>query len=172
MRTTGSPAELERRRRLAVHRVNEGYSPAEIADVFGVDVRSIRRWLAAFRRGGTMALTASYGAGRPPKLDHTQVKIVHRWLSRSPIEMGFDSELWTAGRVVELIRQAWDITFNHRYLCSWLRANGYTPQKPQRVPRERDEQVIAGWRNEAWPRIQKKRVGNSETCFSSMKVAC
>ena len=156
MRTIGTPAELERRRRLAVRRVKDGYSPAEIADVLGVDCRSVRRWVAAARLGGAKALKASDGAGRPAKLDHTQVKVVHRWLSRCPTECGFDTELWTAGRLAAMIRQAWDVSFNRRYLCDWLRANGYTPQKPERVPRERDQRAIAAWREEAWPRIQKK----------------
>jgi Homeodomain-like domain len=53
MRTTGSPAELERRRRLAVRCVKEGHSPAEVAEILGVDARSIRRWLAKFQRGGS-----------------------------------------------------------------------------------------------------------------------
>jgi len=163
MRTPGSPAELERRRRLAVRRLQEGYSPGEVAAVLGVDLRSIRRWRSAVDVGGPAALASRAGAGRRPKLDHTQVKVVHRWLSQSPIEWGFDTELWTAGRVAELIRRAWEVHFNRRYLCAWLQANGYTPQKPQRVPRERDERVIAGWRREVWPRIQKKCVASGET---------
>lgn len=170
MRTIGSPSELERRRRLAVRRVNDGYSPIEVAAFLGVETRSVRRWVAAARDGGRRALRARSGAGRPPKLDHTQTKIVCRWLDQSPIELGYENDLWTAGRLADLIRETWEVDFNRRYLATWLRARGYTPQKPQRVPRERDEQAIATWRAETWPSVQKKRSIEVGTCFSSTKA--
>ena len=37
MRTTGSPAVLEYRRRLAIERINDGYCTQEVADFLGVD---------------------------------------------------------------------------------------------------------------------------------------
>jgi transposase len=158
---------LERRRRLAVCRVGEGYAPAEVAEFLAVDPRSVRRWVAAARRGGRRALRPRTGAGRPPKLDHTQTKIVDRWLARPPLDLGFETDLWTAGRLAALIRETWDVRFNRRYLAAWLRARGYTPQKPQRVPRERDEQAIAAWRAETWPRVQKKRAAAGACCSST-----
>lgn len=43
-----------------------------------------------------------------------------------------------------------------RYLCAWLRARGLTPQKPQRVPRQRDPETIAAWLRTEWPRLNKR----------------
>ena len=172
MRTLGSPAELERRRRLAVRRVHEGFTTSEVAEVLGVEPRSVRRWIAAAAEGGSAALAARPVPGRPAKLDHTQEKIVRRWLSRSPSELGFATDLWTAARLGELIRQTWDVAFNRRYLCDWLWQRGYSPQKPMRVPRERDERAIAGWCASDWPRIQKKPVGSEGTFSSSTKAGC
>jgi transposase len=131
-------------------------SPAEVADFLGVEARSVRRWWANYRRRGVRGLTARPASGRPPKLSHTRAKTVERWLSQSPTEWGYLTELWTARRLAELIRGAWAIDFHPRYLCEWLRGRGYSPQKPQRVPRERDEQVIARWVKTDWARILKK----------------
>src|SRR4051812_30079925 len=80
MRTVGTPEELERRRRLAVRRVLEGYTAEEVADFLEVDRSSITRWLSAFRRHGDAGLAAHPAPGRPPKLSHAQEKIVLRWL--------------------------------------------------------------------------------------------
>ena len=52
MRPHGSCGELEARRRLAVARLLEGYEADEVADFLGVEVRSVYRWLAAFRQAG------------------------------------------------------------------------------------------------------------------------
>ncbi len=98
MRTEGSPAVLEYRRRLAVQRVEDGYSTEEVADFVGVDPRTVRRWVAALRQHGAAGLAAHPVPGRPPKLTSTQEKIVRRWLADNPTEHGFATELWTAPR--------------------------------------------------------------------------
>jgi len=156
MRSIGSPVELERRRWLAVQRVGEGYTTQEVADFLGVDASSVRRWLAALGQQGPAGLAARPVPGRPPKLTATQEKIVRRWLADSPTEHGFATELWTAPRLAQLIQQEWGIALHPRYLCAWLRRRGFTPQKPRRVARERDEAAIAAWLAEDWPRIKKR----------------
>src|SRR5919202_374632 len=156
MRTIGSPADLERRRLLAVQRVAEGYSPAEVADFLGIDPSSVRRWLAAFRQNGAAGLAARPAPGRPPKLTPTQEKVVRRWLHDSPTAFGFATELWTGSRLAHLIQQELGVAFHPRYLGDWLRARGFTPQKPRRRPRERDDQAIATWLTQDWPRIKKR----------------
>ena len=161
MRTEGSPNELERRRRLAVQRILEGYSTQEVADFLGVDPSSVRRWIAAFRSGGDEGLVARPASGRPPKLTLTQEKIVRRWLGDSPAEHGFDTEIWTARRLAQLIHEEFGTRLNPRYLSAWLRQRGFTPQKPGRVPRERDPEAIAAWLESDWPRI-KNRPGGRE----------
>lgn len=156
MRPRGKPSELEHRRRLAVQRVLEGYSTQEVADFLDVDPSSVRRWFAAFRRRGSDGLAARPVPGRPAKLSGTQEKIALRWLTDSPMAHGFATELWTASRLGQLIQQEFGVRLNARYLSAWLRGRGFTPQKPQRVPRERDPKVIAEWLASDWPRIKKK----------------
>jgi transposase len=58
MRPFGSALELENRRRLAVTRVLEGYSQAEVARFLGVNVRTVRQWVADYRRDGDTGLAA------------------------------------------------------------------------------------------------------------------
>jgi transposase len=163
MRSKGSPAELEYRRRLAVQRFLDGYTPDEVADFLSVDSRSVRRWVAAVRQEGWSGLGAQPVLGRPRKLTSTQEKIVLRWLDDKPTEHGFVTELWTAPRLAQLIRQEWSINLHPWSLCRWLRRNGLSLQKPQRVPQERDPDVIAAWLATDWPRIKKKRAGNKRT---------
>lgn len=86
MRTIGTPAELERRRFLAVQRVCEGYTAEEVADFLGVDPSSVRRWFAAFRCQGVVGLAARPASGRPPKLTTAQEKVVYRWLADNPTD--------------------------------------------------------------------------------------
>ena len=163
MRTEGSPSVLEYRRYLAVQRVEEGYSIAEVADFLGVDPRSVRRWVAAFRRHGAAGLAAHPVPGRPPKLTPAQEKIVGRWLTDDPTKHGYATALWTGPRLAALIEQEFGIRFHPDYLAAWLRRRGYTPQRPRRVHRERDDEAIAAWLAGDWPRIKKRRAGGAPT---------
>ena len=165
MRSKGSSQELEHRRRLAVERILDGYSMAEVADFLGVDLRSVQRWWATFRQRGADGLTAVFVRGRPRKLSRTQEKIVLRWLADNPTEHGFATELWTAPRIAQLIADEWDIQIHPWSVCRWLHSQGLSLQKPQRIPRERDPEAIADWLRTEWPRIKKKRVGVKRPLF-------
>src|SRR3954453_21011052 len=151
MRDKGSPEEHEHRRLLAVQRVLDGYSTEEVAEFLGVDPRSVRRWVASYRGGGGQGLLSRPVPGRPPHLTTTQEKIVRRWLADRPTEHGFPTDLWTAPRPAHLIADEFGVAFHPDYLTTWLRERGYTPQKPHRVPRERDERAIRRWLAEDWP---------------------
>jgi transposase len=127
MRTHGSPVELERRRRLAVQRVLEGYSTDEVAEFLGVDARSVRRWVAAYRQEGEPGLASRPTSGRPPKLTLTREKIIRPWLADSPTEHGFDTELGTAPRLARLIGEEFGIGLHPKSLSAWLRDRGSSP---------------------------------------------
>jgi transposase len=163
MRTEGAPAVLEYRRQLAVQRIEDGYSTEEVANFVGVDPRTVRRWVAAFRQHGAAGLAAQPVPGRPPKLTPAQEKIVRRWRADNPMKLGFATELWTAPRLSSLIEQELGIRFHPDYLTVWLRHRGYTPQKPRRVHRERDDEAIATWLAEDWPRIKKRHADATRT---------
>ena len=159
MRTPGSPSVLEYRRQLAVQRIDEGYSIEEVADFLDVGLSSVRRWVATFRKQGVDSLAAQPVLGRPPKLTSTQENIVCRWLADNPTEHGFATELWTAPRLAQLIEQEFGVHFHPDYLTTWLRQRGFTPQKPRRRARQRDDEAIARWLEQDWPRIKKRRGG-------------
>lgn len=58
MRPPGSPEELERRRLGALHLLDEGLLPVEVAQRLGVERRSVRRWKAAAHQAGRAGVRA------------------------------------------------------------------------------------------------------------------
>ena len=159
-RCTGSPEQLERQRLLAVRRVNEGWSRAEVAEFLGVHRYTVNRWMRTFFAGGTRALAAKPPPPRQAKLTADQQDQVLQWVRRSPTEFGFATELWTARRIAQLIHQHFHVRYHERYINEWLTHRGIRPQKPQRQPREKDPAKIRAWCNEDWPRIKKKPTTN------------
>jgi transposase len=165
MSTYMSATERERRRRLAVERVNEGWQQQEVAEFFGVAKSTVSEWMKAYRNGGPEALASKSRSGRPRKLSPEQEQEVLSWFGRSATEFGFANELWTAPRVTELIRRRFKIDFHPRYVCQWLAERRITPQKPCRQPRERDEAAIRHWVRYTWPRVKNGRRWSARTSF-------
>jgi transposase len=113
--------------------------------------------MARHRREGEAGLAPKPTPGRPRFLTPDQDQQVRVWLSQKPTTHGFSTDLWTARRVAELIRRRFGIAFHPNYLRAWLTQRGYSPQRPVRRARQRNEANITHWVANDWPRIQKKR---------------
>lgn len=156
MRPFGSPKQLERRRERAIELLEEGWQPVDVAHSLGVDRRSVRRWNAAFRRKGARGIAAKAAPGRPPKLGAKARAKLERLLVKGAKAAGFDTDLWTCPRIAKVIRAEFGVSHHVDHIGRLLRSLGWTPQKPQRRARERDEGRIAGWIKNDWRRIKKR----------------
>jgi transposase len=136
--------------------LRRGVKAAAVARAFRVSLVSVGRWRAAARRGGGVtALAAKPAPGRPPKLSLARRRQLLHMLSRGPRRHGFGTELWTLGRVAEVVYRRWGVTYHPSQVWRILVALGWSCQKPQRRARERDEARVARWRRADWPRIKK-----------------
>ena len=157
MRPAGSPERLERRRRQAVALLAEGWLPVDVARKVGVDRRSVRRWRAAHERDGPDGLAFRPAPGRPSKLDAQAQQRLAQLLLKGARAAGFPTDLWTCPRVGAVIRRRFGVVYHVDHLGRLLRSMGWSPQKPERRARERDEAEIQRWIKVDWPRIKKKR---------------
>ena len=149
-------AAKEARRRLAIRNVLAGRTQADVADFLGVHPVTVAEWMAAYRAGGDDALTAKPVPGRPRFLTGEQEAEVGSWLRRKPTAFGFRTDLWTAARVAQLIRDKLGVAFHPSDLREWLSERGYSPQKPVRRAERRDPVAIDSWLGQGYPAVQKK----------------
>ena len=163
MRSKGSAPELEAIRLRAVRAVLKGQSQVDVARSMGVHSVTVAKWMARHRREGDAGLTAKPASGRPRFLTPEQDQQVRTWLSQKPTAHGFATDLWTARRVADLIRRRFGIAFHPNYLRAWLTQRSYSPQRPARRVRQRNEANITHWVANDWRRIQKKRATRKPT---------
>ena len=173
MRPKGSAAELEARRRRAAACFQAGESVRTVADRFGVDPSSVKRWRRAWREAGEEGLAAKPHPGGQCKLSTKQIDELVDLVVAGPREAGFPTDLWTCARLVELIRDRFGVEYDHRHLPKLLRRLGFTPQKPRTVAREQDPDAVEHWRKVEWERIKKKPVDAAPASSCSTKrVSC
>jgi len=156
MRPRGSPEELERRRKRAIDLLQQGYQPVEVAQMVGVDRRSVRRWNAAYKAQGLAGLGRKPTPGRPAKLDAKAHRKLDAILLKGAKAQGFPTDLWTCPRVAKVIRLRFGVRYHVDHIGRLLRSFGWSPQKPARRAVERDGDRIQGWVKAEWPRIKKK----------------
>jgi transposase len=152
-RPIGTPAELERRRRLAVDRVRAGEAPTVVARILGVNRTSLYRWRLQAKQVPD-GLAAKAHRGPTPRLSKAQLTELEQLLIQGAKVHGWRNELWTAARVAKLIERHFHETFHPDHVRRFLRARlGWTSQKPRRKARERDDDEVARWLHQQFPRI-------------------
>lgn len=151
-RPFGSAAELERRRLQAVQAVRNGESPSAVARVLGVNRSSVFRWLKLAQKADGLA--AKPHPGPAVRLSPEQQRRLTALLLEGAKTHGWSNNLWTTARVVELVRRHFGVSFHHDHMGRFLRERlNWTPQKPRRKARERDEAEIEWWKRVCFPRI-------------------
>src|SRR5262249_5390432 len=69
---------------------------------------------------------------------------------------GFRGAVWTGGRVREVIRVEFGVLYSERQAERLLKEIGWSPQKPLRRARQRDEAKGAAFNEERWPPLKKR----------------
>ena len=146
----------EARRKLAIRKVLDGRTQADVADFLGVHPVTVAKWMAAYRSGGDDAVAAKPVPGRPRFRTPEQEAEVRSWLLQKPTDFGFRTDLWTAARVAQLIRDRLGVAFHPSYLREWLTKRKFSPQKPVRRAKQRDPVALDRWLADEYPAVQKK----------------
>jgi transposase len=166
MRPPGSPADLEQRRRRAIELLEQDVPVHVVADRLGVDRRSVRRWKRAYRRRGEAGVAARPAPGRPSKLTGRQRQTLVQGILRGPEAAGYSTGLWTCRRIVQFVRTRFGVAYHPDHIGRLLRACGLTPQRPQRVAKERDDRRVRQWVQIDWPRVKKTPPSGSPSRLS------
>jgi len=146
---------MEDRRKRAAKLFARGATQADVARELGVSRQSVSRWHTDFERGGTTALRGAGRAGRKPKLTPSDLKRIERALLRGARTAGYPTELWTLPRITEVIATLTGVTYHPGHVWRLMGQLGWSPQRPQRLAKERDDDAIATWVRDHWPVVKK-----------------
>ena len=156
----------EARRLQAWHLKQQGWPQRQIAEALGVSAGAVSQWMTRARLGGAAALRARPSPGAPRRLTPEQLARLPTLLERGPEAYGFRGALWTRGRIAAVIRVEFGIAYHPRHVGRLCKAIRWSPQKPMRRARQRDEAAITRWRDETWPALKRGRKPRSKPSSS------
>ena len=134
--------KLEERRLLAAGLLRQGVPQAEVARQVGVHRQSVSRWAQQIADGGRKALKKAGRAGRKPRLKASDLRRIERGLLRGPEALGYETSLWSAWRVADLIEQECGVRYDPSQAWRILRRFCQSRLKP--TFRSRRRKVLVG----------------------------
>jgi transposase len=95
--------------------------------------------------------------GGPCKLTGAQVRELEAVLDGVPAAWGWEDQCWTLARIAEVVRRLFRVEYTLAGLDLLLHRTGWSVQVPARQAAERDEAVIATWKEATWPVVKGRR---------------
>jgi transposase len=155
--------EMKRRRVQGARMLLRGEKPAEVARRLGVSRQSVMRWERALAEGGLERLARVGRRGGRFRLSPQQLKELAGLLKQGAIAAGYDTEMWTLPRVRALIEERFGERLAITSVWNTLRRMGFSPQRPSKSARERNEPAVKRWKAKRWPALKKSRRGKGES---------
>ena len=147
---------LEKRRMQAARLLKKGIHEAEVARRVGAHRQSVNRWAKQLEESGIAGLKKAGRAGRKPRLSEKELENIREALKRGPEALGYETGLWTAWRVADLIERECGVQYHPGHVWKILKQLGWSCQRPTGRALERDEEAIRRWKKKRWPELKKK----------------
>lgn len=163
-RNRSSEAQFEIRK-LVVQNKKQGKKNKEIAKILGLSEGAVVKIMRLYREGGMKNLRLrKRGRRSETKLDKAKAAQVKKWIEdKTPDQYKLAYGLWTREAVKDLIYRKFKISVSKWTVGRYLKAWGFTPQKPVYKAYEQNSDQVNEWLEEKYPAIkQRAQRDNSE----------
>jgi transposase len=156
---TLAPATQAELRRVAVAMVRAGKTRIEAAKTVGVNRRFVGQWVKVAAQSGEAALAGGRRGRRPGEqkaLNAMQEDRLRVLIARGcPDQFGLSFALWTRQAVRALIARETGVWLTLSVVGRYLRAWGFTAQRPARRATERRDEAVREWLESTYPAIAR-----------------
>src|ERR1043165_6696645 len=155
---TLAPATQAELRRVAVAMVRAGKTRIEAAQTVGVNRRFVGQWVKMAAQDGEAVLAGrGRGPGEQKALTVEQENRLRVLIARGcPDHFGLSFALWTRQAVRALIARETGVWLTLSVVGGYLRAWGFTAQRPVRRATERRDEAVRAWLESTYPAIARK----------------
>jgi transposase len=138
----------------AVRACLNGMPVANVAKAYQTHRSTVHRWVSRYENeNGDKGLIRKPVSGRPRKLESLDEFNLNSIVLRPASDFGYETDFWTCGRLLQVIRKEFGIEISKWTIWRRLREAGLTYQKPERKYFEADEVKRQKWIEEELPQI-------------------
>lgn len=145
-------------RKLVIANLKRGMPYKEISETLGISISGISKIVKLYKKNGSKGLALrKRGRSNEIKLNKQQVKQVKNWITdKTPDQLKLPFALWTRDVVQQLIMDKFGIQVSRWTVGRYLKAWGFTPQKPVYKAYEQKDEAVKAWLTEQYPNIQEQ----------------
>ncbi len=151
----------EEKRKLAIRlREDEKLSYPKIGKLLGVHPLTVGHWIRAYKAKGLAGIVAKK-QGRPKhsgrSLSQQQEKYIQSLIAnKTPEQLSLKFALWTRATVGQLIKDKLGIQLAPSTVGKYLRAWGFTQQKPLKKAYEQNPKAVKQWLDKTYPKVVER----------------
>ena len=155
-RNRSASAQAVIREQLVSYLKNKKGSQSEAADIFGLSKSGVEKIWRSYREGGKRAIKEKKrGVKEGKKLNGKQAAEIRRLIKdKLPEQLKLPFGLWTREAVQQLMEARYGVILSRWQVGRYLKAWGYTPQKPIRKAFEQKPEKVKQWLEEEYPAIE------------------
>jgi transposase len=132
-----------------------GFTQAEVSRKLKVSTAAANYWHKTWKKKGIKGLKSKGHPGFASGLDAEDREAFRQAILEGPLEHGFETDLWTLPKLAKVLKKVGGFSCSEVWTWHIVRSLGFTPQKPEVKPKERNEQSIAEWKTRTLPGHKK-----------------
>ena len=140
-----------------------GVSQTQVARNLGVHRQCVIRWKKRLEQFDFEQAVKNEKRGPKPGNDKRAVltaaqqrSICQTIIDKNPAQLKFEFALWTTKAIQLLIKKRFQIDIKRRTLCNYLKAWGFSVQRPAKRAIQQDPKAVADWLENQYPAIERK----------------
>jgi transposase len=137
-------------------RVSDGHFQKDVAEMFGVPLRTLEWWIERYRTLGIRELVKGPYPGKKPRLTPDQQDKLAQIVEAGPEKAGLDTGVWTATIVKSLVRAKFGVSYGLSQIRRILRKHRLSVQVPRRDPAKADPEKQKEWTEKDLPKIKEE----------------
>lgn len=143
---------------LKKRKTDRSHTQEEASIVFGLSISAVKQIWKKYKDGGLRAIAEKKrGVQGGKKINGLQSAEVRKLVKeKMPEQLKLSFGLWTREAVQQLIVERYGIDLSRWQVGRYLKAWGYTPQKPISKAFEQDPVRVQEWLDKKYPIIKKK----------------
>ena len=102
----------------------------QIAEDLGLSVRTLQRWLNAYRARGLAGLTIQWATGRVPRLPTALAAEILTWIKDGPPGCGLDRANWTYAELAAHLYRTRGVAVSESTMRTFCTKHGVRPYRP------------------------------------------
>jgi len=135
--------------------IKHGQSVESVAVAFGVHRSNIYRWLNRHHKTKSLERIRNPKSGRQAKIAGKDTRKLLSLLMKPATQFGFDTELWTTRRIIQVLKKKEGIEVSRMALHRTLKKCRQSYKKPETRYYEADEGQQEKWKSQTVPQIKE-----------------